>query len=206
MKKLMKKLVSLFLAGLATLLPIAISLWFIIWLFNNIDNILKPLLEPIIGVAVPGLGFIIIIAFITLVGMISTNLLGKKVVGWWEHIMIKIPLLGKIYSTVKRITDSLFSGNRNSFKKVVVVEFPRKGIHSLGFITNEEFPYLEQESYCIFIPTTPNPTSGWLVVLPREDVTILDISVDLGMEMIISAGMIVADKENICEGNHLMGL
>ncbi len=190
----MKRILSMFGAGLATLLPVYISIWLIIWLFNMVDNILKPLLEPIFGFAVPGLGFIIIISFIILLGFISTNFLGNKILGWWENVMHRIPLLGKVYGAVKRITDSIFSSNKSAFKKVALVEFPRPGIYSLGFITNEEFPYIERDTYSIFIPTTPNPTSGWFVVLPREDVTILDISVDQGMEIIISAGMVASDN------------
>jgi len=186
----MKKLLSMFLAGLATLLPISISLWLIIWLFNLVDGILKPLLTPVIGFAVPGLGFIIIISLIILIGFISTNILGNKILSWWESIMQGIPLLGKIYRTVKRITDSIFSSNKSSFKQVALIEFPRKGIYSLGFVTNDEFAFIDEETYSIFIPTTPNPTSGWFIVLPREQVQILDINVDQGMEIIISAGMV----------------
>lgn len=190
----MKRIFSMFLAGLATLLPVYISIWLIIWLFNMVDNILKPLLAPIFGFAVPGLGFIIIISFIILLGFVSTNILGHKMLGWWENIMHKIPLLGKIYGTVKRITDSLFSSNKSAFKQVALIEFPRSGIYSLGFITNEEFPYVDEDTYSIFIPTTPNPTSGWFVVLPRKDVKILNMSVDQGMEIIISAGMVASEN------------
>ncbi|NLL85079.1 MAG: DUF502 domain-containing protein [Syntrophomonadaceae bacterium] len=193
----MKRILSLFLAGLATLLPVYISIWLIVWLFNMVDNILKPLLEPIIGCAVPGLGFIIIIALVILLGFISTNYLGRRILGWWENLMQNIPLLGKVYGTIKRITDSIFSSNKSAFKQVALVEFPRPGIFSLGFITNDEFPHIEDDTYSIFIPTTPNPTSGWFVVLPREDVKILDMSVDQGMEFIISAGMVANGKSHL---------
>ncbi|NLO22481.1 MAG: DUF502 domain-containing protein [Syntrophomonadaceae bacterium] len=198
----MKRILSMFVAGLATLLPVYISIWLIVWLFNMVDNILKPLLEPIIGCAVPGLGFIIIITLIVLLGFISTNYLGHRILGWWENIMQNIPLLGKVYGTIKRITDSLFSSNKSAFRQVALLEFPRPGIYSLGFITNDEFPYINKDTYSIFIPTTPNPTSGWFVVLPREDVTILDISVDQGMEIIISAGMVSNGKSTpSCKGD-----
>jgi uncharacterized membrane protein len=154
-------------------------------------------LEPIIGCAVPGLGFIIIIALVILLGFISTNYLGRRILGWWENLMQNIPLLGKVYGTIKRITDSIFSSNKSAFKQVALVEFPRPGIFSLGFITNDEFPHIEDDTYSIFIPTTPNPTSGWFVVLPREDVKILDMSVDQGMEFIISAGMVANGKSHL---------
>lgn len=186
----MKRFASLFLAGLATLLPLVISLYLIYWLVNFVDHLLDPVLSLVIGKTIPGLGFLITILFIILVGFMATNIIGNKLISWWEHIFVKIPLLGKMYSTLKRITNSFFSSNKTSFRQVALVEFPRKGIFSLGFVTNDEFPYLEADTYSIFIPTTPNPTSGWFIVMPREDVEILDISVEKGIEMVISAGMV----------------
>lgn len=186
----MKRLASFFLTGLATLLPIAISIYLVYLIFSVIDNLLAPILTKYLGQAVPGLGFLLTILIVILVGMISTNFIGKKLVFWSEIILYRVPLLGKIYSTVRSITNSIFSSNKASFSKVALVEFPRKGIYSLGFITNDSFPYLDEDSYTIFIPTTPNPTSGWFVIIPKEDVKILDMPVDKGIEMVISAGMI----------------
>jgi uncharacterized membrane protein len=186
----MKKLISMFFAGLIILLPAAISLYLIYWLFMRIDGILGPLLEQVWGYAIPGIGFIITITLIIIVGFMATNIIGRKLFLWWEGILIKIPLLGKLYSTIKKITRSFLSPNKVSFKKVVLVEFPRIGAHSIGFITNDEFPFLEENSYSIFVPTTPNPTSGFFIVVPRDKVKILDISVDQAFEIIMSAGMI----------------
>lgn len=189
----MKKLASLFLAGLATLLPIVISLYFIYWIFSAVDSLLAPVIIHYLGRPIPGLGFVITIALVTFTGLISTNIAGKKIIAWWEEILVKIPLLGKIYGTTKRITNSFFSKEKSSFSKVALIEFPRPGIYSLAFVTNEGVPFMDEEVYTLFIPTTPNPTSGWFVMMPKEKVKILDISIDRGIEMVISAGMVNGD-------------
>jgi uncharacterized membrane protein len=200
----MRKLSSLFIAGLATLLPICFSVWIIWWLFITVDNILKPILLYLPGYYFPGIGFIITILLVLLVGAMATNIFGKKIIALSEKLVLRTPVLNKIYSTIKRIIGSLISPtSKNSFKKVVLVEFPRQGLYALGFITNENFALLEEENYCIFIPTTPNPTSGFFVISPKSTVTILNISIEKAMEMIISAGLInseVKKMENLMNG------
>lgn len=189
----MKRLASLFFTGLATLLPVVLSIYLLYWVFSIVDNLLAPLLSAYFGPVFPGVGFLLTILIILLVGIITTNFLGKKLVFWGELLLFRIPLLGKIYSTIRRITDSIFSSGKNSFRKVVLIEFPRKGIYSLGFVTNEDFPLLDEDAYSIFVPTTPNPTSGWFIIMPKDSVKILDISVERGIEIVISAGMITDD-------------
>ncbi|MGR6835452.1 DUF502 domain-containing protein [Syntrophomonas erecta] len=195
----MKRLLSMFATGLATLLPVVLSLYFIWWIFKFVDGLLAPVLQALLGQDIIGLGFIITVILITFIGFISRNYLGHRLLKWWENIYVRIPLLGKIYAATKRITRPLFSSGRTSFRQVVLVEFPRHGIYALGFITNDEFPFLDEESYAIFIPTTPNPTSGYLVIMPRNQVKILDITVDQGLEMIISAGMVIPTDEDILD-------
>lgn len=186
----MRKIGSMFLLGLATLLPVAISFYLIWWLFNTIDGLLQPILIGLSGKFIPGIGFIITIAGITLIGFIASSLIGKKLIAFWERILIKTPFLGKIYSALKKIVNSIFSQERSSFRQAVLVEFPREGIYSIGFITNDNFAYTDTESYCLFVPTTPNPTSGFFVVVPKEKVKLLDIPVEKAFEMLISAGMV----------------
>jgi len=186
----MKKLLSLFISGLATLLPVIISIYIFVGTLNFLDNLLAPVIQVSLGKDIPGLGFLLTTIIIILVGLISKNLLGKKLFSWWEKLFFKIPMLGKIYSTTKRITTSFFSSGRNSFKQVVLIEFPRPGLHSIGFITNDEFPYIEEDTYSVFVPTTPNPTSGFFVVVNKDQVKVLDISVERGIEILMSAGMI----------------
>lgn len=191
----MKKLSSLFLAGLAALLPLAISLYLIWWIFIKIDRLLAPILISITGKATPGVGFLITVALIVLVGFISTSILGNKLVDFWEKIVLKTPILGKMYGTVKKIVNSFLSPDRSSFKQAVLVEFPREGAYSIGFITNDNFSHIDEENYCLFVPTTPNPTSGFFIIVPQEKVKLLDIPVEKAFELLISAGMVSDDVE-----------
>ncbi len=186
----LRRLASFFLAGLATLLPVVISIYLVYWIFSAIDSLLEPIFIAIFGHAIPGLGFVSTIIIVIIVGLFSKNILGKKLLYWTQALLYRTPIVGKIYSTVRRITNSFFSTGKNAFRQVALVEFPRKGIFSIGFITNEDLPYLGEEAYSVFIPTTPNPTSGWFIIVPKEDVQILDISVEQGIETVISAGMI----------------
>ncbi|MGI6452377.1 MAG: DUF502 domain-containing protein [Syntrophomonadaceae bacterium] len=186
----MRKIISWFLTGLATLLPVVVSFYIFIGIFNFLDNLLAPVIQVSLGEDIPGLGFLLTSVIIILVGLVSQNFLGKKILLWWEGLLIRIPLLGKVYGTVKRIVKAFFASEKKSFRQVVLVEFPRQGMYSLGFITNDSFPYLEKECFTIFVPTTPNPTSGFFVVVPKDQVILLDISVERGFEMIMSAGMV----------------
>ncbi|QGU00129.1 hypothetical protein SYNTR_1535 [Candidatus Syntrophocurvum alkaliphilum] len=186
----MKRITSLFLAGLAALLPIAISLAIFIWLFNFIDNILEPILTYFFGQAIPGIGFLITIVIIILIGFVATSFIGQKLLKFGEKILFKVPLLGKIYGTIKKIIDSVFSSGKDSFRQVALIEFPKEGVYSIGFITNEDFNFGDDNCYSIFIPTTPNPTNGFFILVPKQKVKLLDISVDQGIELVISMGMI----------------
>ncbi|MEA1962005.1 MAG: DUF502 domain-containing protein [Bacillota bacterium] len=186
----MKRIGSIFLTGLVTLLPIVISLYIIIWIFTAIDSILGPSIVQITGHSLPGVGFVLTIILILLIGMLTTNCIGKKLLSWSEVLFSRTPLLGKIYLTIKRIIGSLLSQDKNAFKKAVLVEFPREGLYSMGFITNDNFSYIDEENYCLFIPTTPNPTSGYFIVAPRDKVRLLDIPVEQAMEILISAGTV----------------
>lgn len=186
----MKKLSSYFFIGLATLLPVGLSIAIIFWIFSFVDSILAPLLKYYFGQSLPGIGFIITIAIILFVGFLASSFFGRKIIYWGEILLLSVPVLGKVYGTIKRIISSLFTGGKNAFQTVVLVEFPQDGFYSIGFVTNENFPHLHGENYSLFIPTTPNPTNGFFVIAPKEKVQILDISVDEGIELIISAGMV----------------
>lgn len=186
----MKKLGSYFLAGLAALLPLLISLYLIWWLFTSIDGILGPFIETLIGRNLPGLGFLITLLLLILVGMLATSWFGNRIMRFWEGLLVQTPFLGRLYTSLKRIITAVLSPNRTAFRQVVLVEYPRKELYVIGFITQENSPLLDENNYCIFVPTTPNPTSGFFIIAPKEQVTILDISIEQGMELIISAGMV----------------
>ncbi len=196
----MRLLRKYFIAGLLVWLPLAatvIVIKLLIELLNKTILLFPPELQPetLFGVSIPGFGIIIGILILVLTGVFAANLFGRKLVGIWEAILGRIPLVRTIYSSVKQVLETLFSSNSESFRRVVLIEYPRKEIWSLGFQTNEALTAAreasEKDLVSVFVPTTPNPTSGFIVMLPAEDITQLDISVEDGFKFIISMGVIV---------------
>ncbi len=196
----MRLLRKYLIAGLLVWLPLAatvIVIKLLIELLNKTILLFPPELQPetLFGISIPGFGIIIGILILVLTGVFAANLFGRKLVGFWEAILGRIPLVRTIYSSVKQVLETLFSSNSESFRRVVLIEYPRKEIWSLGFQTNEALTAAreasEKDLVSVFVPTTPNPTSGFIVMLPAEDITQLDISVEDGFKFIISMGVIV---------------
>jgi len=138
------------------------------------------------------------IFLIGLVGLLARNYFGKRIIKWIDTTLLRVPLLNKIYSATKQINEACSSSNKNAFRTVVMVEFPRPGVYTLGFITSEQHPELlagaDEKLVCVFVPTTPNPTGGYLLLVPEEKVTKLNMSVGDGIKYIISLGSIVPEK------------
>ena len=151
--------------------------------------------ETLFGISIPGFGIVVGFLILILTGVFAANLLGRKLVGFWEAILGRIPLVRTVYSSVKQVLETLFTSSNESFRRVVLIEYPRKGIWSLGFQTNEALMAARdttgKDLISVFVPTTPNPTSGFIIMLPAEDITQLDISVEDGFKFIISMGVIV---------------
>lgn len=196
----MRLLRKYLIAGLLVWLPLAatvIVIKLLIELLNKTILLFPPELQPetLFGISIPGFGIIIGVLILILTGVFAANLFGRKLVGLWEAILGHIPLVRTIYSTVKQVLETLFSSNSESFRRVVLIEYPRKEIWSLGFQTNKALTAAREASgkdlVSVFVPTTPNPTSGFIVMLPAEDITQLDISVEDGFKFIISMGVIV---------------
>lgn len=194
-----------FIAGLLVWLPLAATVFVIKLLIDLLDKaiLLFPLEwqpETIFGFSIPGFGIVIGVSILILTGAFATNFFGKKLVGFWEAILGQIPVVRTIYSSIKQVLETLFKSNNDSFRRVVLIEYPRKGAWSLGFQTNEALAAAKQASnknlVSIFVPTTPNPTSGFIIMLPSEDITQLDISVENGFKFIISMGVIVPEGPN----------
>lgn len=197
MKIIFKKLERWFLAGIAVVLPIAITAFVLIWLFNLLDGILKNLITEIFGITIPGLGLLVLLALIFIIGVVTSNLIGRKITGWFQKIIGKIPLIKTVYNPVHKIISGLSSDKTDSFQKVVMLEFPTKGNKSIGFITNSEFTVKNKEKISVFIPTTPNPTNGFLVIVDRKDVEVLDITVNEGLNMVVSIGSAIEGNLDI---------
>lgn len=201
----MRLLRKYLIAGLLVWLPLAATVVIIkllIDLLNKTILLFPPELQPetLFGISIPGFGIIIGILILVLTGVFAANLFGRKLVGFWEAILGRIPLVRTIYSSVKQVLETLFSSNSESFRRVVLIEYPRKDIWSLGFQTNEALSAAREASgkelISVFVPTTPNPTSGFIIMLPAEDITQLDISVEDGFKFIISMGVIVPNGPN----------
>ncbi len=147
------------------------------------------------NITIPGLGLITLLVLITLTGMVARHYLGKKLIAVGESILKRIPILSAIYGTTKQIADSFTNKDKSAFRKVVLVEYPRKGIYSPGFLTGEAFSEatlkLGKDMVNVFIPTVPNPTTGFfLILVPKEEVTILEMSVEDGFKLLLSEGVI----------------
>lgn len=190
-------------AGLLIWVPLGVTILIIKFLVDTMDQtlLLLPLhLRPheLMGFNIPGLGIVLTAIVVLVTGMVVANLFGKRIFAWGEGLLNYIPLVRTIYGSVKKLTETLFSGSGKSFRKVVLIEYPRKGIWSFAFQTGEGGSEIERatarKTVNVFIPTTPNPTSGFLLVVPREDVVELAMSVDEGLRMILSIGVVVPEE------------
>jgi uncharacterized membrane protein len=197
----MVRLRNYLIAGLIVLLPLYITFYILRFLFLVIDGLLaQPL--AMLGLNIPGLGFILVLLILLGVGFLANNFFGKKLIGLIEWMMARLPIIKSVYNGVKQIIDAFSAQQRTAFQKVVLVEYPRQGLWSMAFLTGSEFAELDaktgKELVSVFLPTTPNPTTGFLLFLPKEHVQVLDMTVDTGMRMIISAGVAKPGLANNC--------
>jgi uncharacterized membrane protein len=182
-------------AGLLVLAPTALTAWVVWSLFNFFDNILGAQLRAR-GISVVGLGFVLLNVLLLLLGFIAANFFGKRAFALWDRVMHRVPLINKIYATLRQIAELLLGPSRvGSFGKVAIVEFPSPGSWGIGFVTStaagEAGQKLERKVCSIFIPSAVNPTTGFLLVVPEEKVTYLDMTPEQAMKMIVSAGALV---------------
>ena len=194
-----------FLAGLATIVPVALTVYVLQVVLKITITLGGKVSEPLkqfVDVTFPGfnllssiIGSIVVILALILIGALARNVLGKRVVAWLEGIFKNIPLIGMIYTTTKQIMESISGGGAHSFEKVVYIEYPRKNIWTLGFVTSESTNQSNEEFYHLFVPTTPNPTSGFFLIIPKEDTSDAGVNVEEGFRMIVSSG-IVSNKKN----------
>ena len=189
-----------FISGLLVWLPIWVTLLVINFLVDILSNsllLLPPRYRPdaLIGFHVPGVGVLITLLVIFLTGMVAANFLGSRLLAVWDNMMGRIPLVRSVYTGSKQIAQTLFAPGGQSFRKVLLVEYPRAGMWSVAFQTGDSTPFVSQALKCdemvsLFIPTTPNPTSGFLMMVPRKDAIELDISVDQALKFVISLGVV----------------
>jgi uncharacterized membrane protein len=187
-------------AGILVWAPLAVT-WFLlkvgVGLMDKTLAIIPARYQPdeLIGFHIPGLGVILTIIVLLVTGLLAANFVGRAFVGGWESMMDRIPVVRAIYSAAKNFAEMVFSDSSQSFKKVLLIQYPRKGLYSLAFQTSSELGEVQGrtggEVVCCFLPTTPNPTSGFIIIVPRKDIIVLDMEVDEALKMIISLGVVV---------------
>ncbi|MEJ2345058.1 MAG: DUF502 domain-containing protein [Gammaproteobacteria bacterium] len=193
-------------AGILVWLPLGVTV-LVVKLFVDLSDKVMVLVPPayhpeaLLHVPIPGIGVLISILIIFFTGVIAANIFGRRLVAAWESLLARIPLVRSVYSAVKQLTETLFSPSGQSFRKVLLVEYPRRGLWTLAFQTGTDVGEAQEkvgrEVINVYVPTTPNPTSGFFLIVPREDVVELDMSVDAGLKMIISMGVVVPGTEKL---------
>jgi len=176
-------------AGLLAIVPIAVTFWILKFLFNFLDSLASPFLKKV-GIEIPGLGIILTLLFIFVLGLFITNVLGKTLFNWGEKILAKLPIVNTIYNTIKQITSAFSGSTVKSFEQVIFIQYPREGLWTMCFVTNQSKNENGDTFYHVFVPTTPNPTSGVFIVIPKKDAIHPDISVENGLKAIISGGIL----------------
>ncbi|MEO8598433.1 MAG: DUF502 domain-containing protein [bacterium] len=195
-----------FITGLLVLVPLVITLWVLSLIIGTMDQSLLLLPQSwqpkmLFGFNLPGLGTILTLLSIFLVGLLAQNFIGNYVVVAWEAALRRIPVVNSIYSGVKQVSDTLFSPNGNAFRKALLVQYPREGSWTIAFMTGipggDVTNHLQGDYVSVYVPTTPNPTSGFFLMMPRADVIELNMSVDAALRYIISMGVVTPDKTGV---------
>jgi len=197
---LLARLRTYFLTGIVVSAPVGITIW-LIWLFVAfVDHTVVPLIpdaynpSDVLGVSVPGIGIIVLLLVVTIIGFLVTNFFGRFMVRMGENMVARVPVVRTIYGVLKQIFDAVLSQSEGAFREVVLIEYPRKGIWVLGFVTSNTQGEVQRvtphEMVNVFLPTTPNPTSGFLLFVPRKDCITLDMSVEEGVKLVISGGIV----------------
>jgi len=196
-QKIYRKLKGYFFSGIFVVAPLGITIIVIRAVFQFLDNLLLPYLEPSLGawVRIPGVGLVISILIIFFIGILVTNFIGKKFVNLGEMVLLKIPIAKSIYGSVKQILQTFSYSEDETPKKVVMIEFPRKDIWAIGLINGEIIhPKNQQKLYNILVIASINPTSGFFIMAPQDKIVMLDISLEDAMKWIVSGGIITPDK------------
>ncbi len=190
-------------AGLAIWVPVGVTFFVIKALIEMMDRSLELLPydyqpDTLFGMHLPGFGVVFLFLIVWITGVVTANFVGRKLVAMWERMLQNIPLVRSIYSAVKKVMNSMLSSQGDSFRRVLLVEYPRKGVWSIAFQTNDHVhfsqPNQEKDLVMAFIPTTPNPTSGFIMCFPKDEVQELPMSVDDALKMVISLGVVLPDQ------------
>ena len=188
-----------FITGLLIWVPLVITAWVLSVIVSTLDQSLRLLPEvlhprSLFGFSIPGVGALLTLAMILLTGLLATNFIGQKLVGWWDKLLSRIPVVNSVYKAVKQVSDTLFAPNGNAFRKAVLIQYPRQGSWTIAFLTGtpggDIRNHLTGNYVSVYVPTTPNPTSGFFLMLPTNEAIELDMTVDEALKYIISMGVV----------------
>lgn len=197
---MMKSIRKWLLAGLLVCVPAGITLWVLDWVIGTLDQTLlilpaswRP--DAWLGFHIPGFGVLLALAILLIAGATASNLIGRKLLSWWDSVVHRIPVVGSIYNGVKQVSDTLLADGGKAFRKTVLVQWPREGVWTIAFVTGapegDVARYLRGDYLSVYVPTTPNPTGGYFVMLARNECIELDMSVDDALKYIVSMGVIL---------------
>ena len=209
-KSLFRSIRNGIITGVIVVLPVAATITFISWIVTGVDGFVLRYLPPVwnpknyIGFAIPGIGLLIGLVGLWLLGTLASNFIGRSVIGYGEKIVSRVPLVSNIYGALKQIVNVVAAQKDTAFKEVCLIEYPRPGLWAVGFITSDlkgaPRAHLDDGHVCVFVPTTPNPTSGFLLFSQKSDLKILDMTPEEGVKLIISGGMVASNQEGLVEG------
>ena len=214
-KKLQRRIRNIFITGLLITLPIALTYFILQFLFKNLDT-LSPVFTQVLidmgapipeGYRIPALGLVITLLIVLAVGWFTTNFFGKQMINLGESLVEKIPFVRKIYKGSKQVVQSIAHADTTAFRKVVLLEFPRRGMLAIGFVTGsargEVQEYTREDVLNVFVPTMPNPTSGFLVFAPPEDLTEIDMSIEDGIKYVVSGGIVDTERLKLIDAKDI---
>jgi uncharacterized membrane protein len=188
-----------FITGLLIWVPLVITVWVLSVIVNTLDQSLHLLPiaahpKSLFGFSIPGTGALLTLLIIFLTGLLAANFIGQKLMNWWDKLLSRIPVVNSVYKSVKQVSDTLFAPNGNAFRKALLVQYPREGSWTIAFLTGtpggDVTNHLDSDFVSIYVPTTPNPTSGFFLMMPAKDVIELDMTVDEALKYIISMGVV----------------
>lgn len=196
-----------FITGLVVLVPIGVTIWLVWTVTGWIDGVVLPLVpskfnpEVLFGIDIRGLGVVFFLLFTLLIGWMAKGMIGRSFIHWGERVVARMPVVRSVYNGIKQIAETVFAQSEQSFDRVVLIEYPRKGLWGLGFVStsakgevNRRIP-VDEQVLSVFLPTTPNPTSGFLLFVPRSEAIELDMSVEEAAKLIISAGLVAPEEK-----------
>ncbi len=203
MARVLAKLRNWFFAGVVVAAPIGITIWLVWGFVSLVDDQIKPLLPPqwnpetYLPVVLPGLGIVMAVTGLTLLGLLTTNLIGRSLLRWSERLVNRVPVVRSIYSTLKQVFETFASGDSSSFKEAVLIEYPRKDVWSIAFVTNRspdrEIQAIVPDAIAVFVPTPPNPATGFLVYVSPDEIRRPNFSIETAIKLVVSIGIVGQD-------------